>query len=152
MTTDGSKVNPIRRRQFLTLLGSTIGWVGFSTINASQPGAQASPSSSTPENPFTPENRAIPVPPSTATAIADLTYPFVLPPLPYANDALEPYIDQRTMQIHHDLHHAAYIKNLNVALAKYPDLQTKNLATLLRGLNKIPEEIRATVRNNGGGH
>jgi superoxide dismutase, Fe-Mn family len=76
---------------------------------------------------------------------------FTLPPLPYAYDALEPYIDARTMQIHHDKHHAAYVANLNKAVAEYPDLGKKSVEDMLNDLNAVPEKIRVTVRNNGGG-
>jgi Fe-Mn family superoxide dismutase len=75
-----------------------------------------------------------------------------LPPLPYDFAALEPHIDAQTMQIHHDKHHAAYVNNLNAALEKYPDLQSKSVEDLLRDINKVPEDIRTAVRNNGGGH
>ena len=75
-----------------------------------------------------------------------------LPPLPYAFDALEPHIDAQTMQIHHGKHHQAYVTNLNAALEKYPDLQSKSIEDLLRDINKVPEDIRTAVRNNGGGH
>jgi superoxide dismutase, Fe-Mn family len=75
-----------------------------------------------------------------------------LPPLPYAYNALEPHIDEQTMRIHHDKHHAAYINNLNAALEKTPDLQKKSIDELLRGINTVPEDIRTAVRNNGGGH
>jgi len=75
-----------------------------------------------------------------------------LPALPYANNALEPHIDEQTMMIHHDRHHNAYVTNLNAALASYPDLQNKSLEALLQELNQIPTEIRAAVQNNGGGH
>lgn len=78
--------------------------------------------------------------------------PFTLPPLGYPFDALEPYIDARTMQIHHDKHHAAYVANLNKALADYPDLASKPAEELLKTLDAIPDPIRAAVRNNGGGH
>lgn len=77
---------------------------------------------------------------------------FVLPPLPYAYDALEPYIDQQTMVLHHDKHHAGYVKNLNEAIANYPDLQDQSVETLLQNIESLPEAIRNTVRNNGGGH
>jgi Fe-Mn family superoxide dismutase len=77
---------------------------------------------------------------------------FELSPLPYGYDALEPYIDAQTMQIHHDKHHAAYVEKLNKALEKYPDLEVKSVADLLKGLNSIPEEIRTAVRNHAGGH
>jgi Fe-Mn family superoxide dismutase len=75
-----------------------------------------------------------------------------LPPLPYDYAALEPHIDEKTMHLHHDMHHAAYVKNLNAALEKYPNLQSKSAEELLRNLNAIPEDIRPAVRNNGGGH
>jgi len=72
--------------------------------------------------------------------------------LPYAFDALEPYIDAQTMQIHHDRHHAAYVDNLNKAVANYPDLAKKPVEELVRDLNSVPEAIRTAVRNHGGGH
>jgi Fe-Mn family superoxide dismutase len=75
-----------------------------------------------------------------------------VPPLPYDYDALEPHIDEQTMRIHHDKHHAAYVSNLNAALEKHPQLQQKSIDDLLRGINSVPEEIRTAVRNNGGGH
>ena len=77
---------------------------------------------------------------------------FELPPLPYAEDALEPHIDARTMSIHHDKHHAAYTSNLNNALADYPDLAAKSIEELLGNLTGVPEGIRTAVRNNGGGY
>jgi len=76
---------------------------------------------------------------------------FELPKLPYAYDALEPYIDAQTMTIHHDKHHAAYVSNLNAALEKHPELSGKSLDQLLGDLNAVPEDIRTAVRNNGGG-
>jgi superoxide dismutase, Fe-Mn family len=78
--------------------------------------------------------------------------PYTLPKLPYAYDALEPYIDRQTMELHHTKHHQAYINNLNAALEKYPALQEKTLDALLGDLMAVPEDIRTTVRNNGGGH
>ena len=75
-----------------------------------------------------------------------------LPPLPYAFDALEPHIDAKTMEIHHGKHHNAYVTNLNAALEKYPELQSKSIEDLLREINKVPEDIRTAVKNNGGGH
>jgi Fe-Mn family superoxide dismutase len=77
---------------------------------------------------------------------------YTLPPLPYAYDALEPYIDARTMEIHYTKHHQAYIDNLNKALQKHPALFEKTLDELLQNLAELPEDIRAAVRNNGGGH
>lgn len=77
---------------------------------------------------------------------------FELPALPYASNALEPHIDQQTMEIHHGKHHAAYVANLNKALEGHPELQSKSLEELLTGLAGLPEAIRTAVRNNGGGH
>lgn len=77
---------------------------------------------------------------------------FELPKLPYAYDALEPYIDARTMEIHHSKHHQAYTNNLNAALEKHPELASKKIGDLLRSLDSVPEEIRTAVRNNGGGY
>ena len=76
---------------------------------------------------------------------------FVLPPLPYAVDALEPYIDAQTMTIHHDKHHQAYVTNLNGAIEKHPELGSKSLEELLMNLNAVPEDVRTVVRNHGGG-
>ena len=79
--------------------------------------------------------------------------PFILPPLPYGYDALEKAIDTRTMTLHHDKHHAAYVKNLNAAMAKAPEeWRKKPIEEILMHLDELPEEIRETVRNNGGGH
>ena len=77
---------------------------------------------------------------------------FTLPALPYANDALEPHIDARTMEIHHTKHHQAYVNNLNAAIEKAPELASKSLDDLMRGINSVPEAVRTAVRNNGGGH
>lgn len=76
----------------------------------------------------------------------------ILPPLPYPSSVLEPAIDAKTMEIHHDKHHAAYVDNLNKALKDHPDLATKSVNELIADLNSVPESIRAMVRNNGGGH
>jgi Fe-Mn family superoxide dismutase len=78
--------------------------------------------------------------------------PFKLPPLPYATNALEPHIDARTMEIHHDRHHAAYVNNLNTAVKDYPQLGTRPIEDVLAKLTTVPESIRTTVRNNLGGH
>jgi superoxide dismutase, Fe-Mn family len=75
-----------------------------------------------------------------------------LPPLPYPSDALEPHIDKQTMEIHHGKHHNAYVTNLNAALEKHPELQSKSAEDLIRGIASVPEDIRTAVRNNGGGH
>ncbi len=77
---------------------------------------------------------------------------FQTPALPYAVDALEPYIDAKTMTVHHDGHHVAYTNNLNNALEGHPDLQNKSAEELLANLSSVPESIRGAVRNNGGGH
>jgi Fe-Mn family superoxide dismutase len=78
---------------------------------------------------------------------------FELPPLPYPSDALEPYIDKTTMEIHHDKHHGAYVANLNKALESAPNLQGRSVEDLLsNNLANVPESIRTAVRNNGGGH
>jgi Fe-Mn family superoxide dismutase len=78
--------------------------------------------------------------------------PYQLPALPYAFDALEPHIDAKTMEIHHDKHHATYVNKLNEATASHPDLQAKPVEDLLRGIDQVPEQIRGAVRNHGGGH
>ena len=77
---------------------------------------------------------------------------FQLPDLPYGFDALEPHIDTATMQIHHGKHHQAYVNNLNAAIEKAPELAGKSLDDLVRGIDTVPEAVRAAVRNNGGGH
>ena len=76
---------------------------------------------------------------------------YELAPLPYAHNALEPIIDETTMQIHHGRHHQAYVNNLNAALDKHPEI-TMGLEEMLHDLSKVPEDIRGAVRNNGGGH
>ena len=75
-----------------------------------------------------------------------------LPPLPYDYNALEPHIDEQTMRIHHDKHHATYVTKLNAALEKHPELAAKSIEDLIGDLDSIPVEIRMAVRNNGGGH
>jgi Fe-Mn family superoxide dismutase len=87
------------------------------------------------------------------TAPATPGGPFTLPPLPYAFDALEPHIDARTMEIHHDRHHKAYVDNLNKAVASMPSVGgSLAIDSLLQNLSALPENVRAAVRNNGGGH
>lgn len=80
------------------------------------------------------------------------TNPAQLPPLSYDYGALEPYIDAETMRLHHDNHHKTYVDKLNQALQQAPDLQGRSVEVILRDLNSVPESIRTTVRNNGGGH
>ncbi len=77
---------------------------------------------------------------------------YELAPLPYDYAALEPHIDEATMKLHHDKHHAAYVTNLNGAIEKHPDLGKHTAEDLLRNLNSVPEDVRTVVRNNGGGH
>jgi superoxide dismutase, Fe-Mn family len=85
-------------------------------------------------------------------ALAPQASGFELPPLGYGYDALEPYIDTQTMQLHHDKHHQAYVTKLNEAIAKEPSLQGKLLGDVIKNINNIPESVRSAVRNNGGGH
>jgi superoxide dismutase, Fe-Mn family len=77
---------------------------------------------------------------------------YELPPLPYAKDALEPYIDALTMEIHHDKHHGAYVTNVNKAIAGKPELEKRSIEDLIGKLDAVPADIRTVVRNNGGGH
>src|SRR3954447_11257331 len=84
--------------------------------------------------------------------LGESTMPATLPPLPYAPDALEPTIDAMTMTIHHGKHHNAYVTNFNNAVASKPELADKSAEDLIRSLTTVPEDIRAAVRNNGGGH
>jgi Fe-Mn family superoxide dismutase len=87
-----------------------------------------------------------------AQPAADSASPFSLPPLPYDYAALEPYVDAQTMHLHHDKHHATYVKNLNTAVQNYPELGKMRVDDLVRHLDTVPEAIRTAVRNNGGGH
>jgi Fe-Mn family superoxide dismutase len=77
---------------------------------------------------------------------------YELPPLPYSKDALEPHIDAQTMEIHHDKHHAAYVTNVNKAIAGKADLEKMSVEDLIRNLEAVPADVRGAVRNNGGGH
>lgn len=81
-----------------------------------------------------------------------MKYKYELPKLPYSYSALEPYIDEETMKIHHDKHHGTYVNNLNAALEGYPELQERTLEDLLTNLNTVPKAVQTAVRNNGGGH
>ncbi len=87
-----------------------------------------------------------------ADTAKDQKYPFELPALEYDYDALEAAVDAETMKLHHDKHHQAYVDKLNEAVAKNSDLQDKKLSEILADLDSVPEDIRAAVRNNGGGH
>jgi superoxide dismutase, Fe-Mn family len=130
-------------RRSLTLLG--IGGIFTLFIISCQPVTTAQQQQPTP----TPQTQPTP----TETPEGGLSAsPAELPPLPYSYDALEPYIDAETMELHHDRHHATYVENLNGALADYPDLQNQTVEAMLRDLDAVPEDIREDVRNNGGGH
>jgi Fe-Mn family superoxide dismutase len=89
---------------------------------------------------------------SLAQPAAAPSGPFTVPPLPYSFDALEPHIDARTMEIHHDKHHGTYVTNLNKAVAEAPDLGKKSVEDILKHLGEVPEKVRPAVRNSGGGH
>ena len=117
----------LNRRHFLGLLSAGTGTIAASIYTPSFAWAAESP-----------EKQATPA--------------FTVPPLPYAYNALEPHIDERTMQFHHDKHHAAYVKGLNAVVEKYPQLRGKTAQALLLSLDSLPEDVRASVRNNGGGH
>ncbi|MBO1352283.1 MAG: superoxide dismutase [Hormoscilla sp. GUM202] len=119
----------VNRRNLLYLLGVGVGAIALDACQASG------------------DNLATPIAP-----IAQNTGSFLLTSLPYAYDALEPYIDAETMKFHHDKHHAAYTQNLNKALDKHPQLKGMSGEELLLNINSIPEDINATVRNNGGGY
>ncbi|GAC1470608.1 MAG: superoxide dismutase [Chamaesiphon sp.] len=121
----------LNRRNFLFLLGASTGAAALGTFSSAW---AAQPT----------EESKIQQTGKTET--------FQLPPLPYDYKALEPHIDASTMRFHHDKHHAAYVKNLNAAVDKYPQLKSKSAEELLAELNSLPEDIRTTVRNNGGGH
>ncbi|MGI8504163.1 MAG: superoxide dismutase [Hassallia sp.] len=125
----------IDRRHFLFLLGASVGAFALDSHASAEkaPISQTTPAGNTPGT-----NQTQNV--------------YSVPPLPYAYDALEPHIDQATMQFHHDKHHAAYVKNLNAALDKHPELKRKTVEEMLRNLNSVPADIRKMVRNNGGGH
>lgn len=77
---------------------------------------------------------------------------YTLPELPYAYDALEPFFDEETMYLHHDKHHQTYVNNLNAAIEKHPEFFDKTVEELVAYLDRLPEDIRVAVRNNGGGH
>jgi Fe-Mn family superoxide dismutase len=87
-----------------------------------------------------------------APAAAPATSQFILPALPYKYEALEPYFDAETMHLHHDKHHQAYVTNLNKAVGDHPELAGKTIEELLTGLDAMPEALRTTIRNQGGGH
>ena len=125
----------IARRHFLVLLGASAGAFALDSCASAQNLQSQNKLSPNTNNPS----------PSNTGAIQ-------LPPLPYAYEALEPHIDAATMRFHHDKHHATYVKNLNAALDKHPELKNRTVEQMLLNLNSVPEDIRKIVRNNGGGH
>src|SRR5580700_1797792 len=127
----------MNRRKFL-VSGGIVSAGLFGTGNAATSLLQASTAATS----FEPTN----------LKLEDKPVAFTVPPLPYPFDALEPHIDAKTMEIHHDKHHGAYVTNLNKALEGHPELQSKSLEDLLGNLDAIPESIRNAVRNNAGGH
>jgi superoxide dismutase, Fe-Mn family len=147
------------RKFWRKLLGSFLVGIGLvilllscqnTPVSQSQPTATPPPATTptaTPATVQTPANF-----PPVASVNSEATLPAQLPPLPYPAGALEKAIDAQTMQLHHDRHHAAYVNNLNEAIKQSPNLQNRSVESLLRDLNSVPENIRTTVRNNGGGH
>jgi Fe-Mn family superoxide dismutase len=133
----------MNRRKFLV----SAGLAGVGVIGASRGGELLAASAEESLNPNSPRRNT-----QVATQAKETPMAFQVPPLPYAFDALEPYIDAKTMEIHHDKHHGAYVTNLNKALEGQAALQGKSIDDLLRGLDQVPENIRTAVRNNGGGH
>lgn len=121
----------LNRRNFLFLLGATTGVAALGTL----------PSMAEPL-----------LKPLLDKQQSESEAAFKLPPLPYDYNALEPHIDAATMKFHHDRHHAAYVKNLNDAVNKNPQLKGKSVEEMLRDLSMVPEDVRTTIRNNGGGH
>lgn len=129
---------------FLACLGIAAGGIASEAADKKKKG-------SAPSSEATPAAAGVAA--TAAPYVGNTKYPYVLPPLGYAFDALEPSIDARTMEIHHDKHHAAYVANLNKALADVPaEWQAKTLDELLTQLDTLPESIRTAVRNNAGGH
>ncbi|MBW4464323.1 MAG: superoxide dismutase [Pegethrix bostrychoides GSE-TBD4-15B] len=118
----------LNRRQFLMLLGAATGAASLGLAESAE---------------------SLELPFRSAQTPSEV---FKLPPLPYAYDALEPFIDAETMQFHHDKHHAAYVKNLNAAVNKYPELKVMTAEGLLRQIQTLPADVRTAVTNNGGGH
>jgi superoxide dismutase, Fe-Mn family len=136
----------LNRRYFLSLLGASTGAL---LLN----GCTSSENQPTVRNTLTvaasPEESPIAKPTEKS---AEVKGAIQLPPLPYPYEALEPHIDAKTMQFHHDKHHATYVKNLNAALEKHPQLKNISVEQMVQNLKNVPEDIRNTVRNNGGGH
>lgn len=129
----------VNRRHFLTLLGATTGATALSVLGLNRDSLLWAIESAD----------AVELSPNV---IAQSGETFTLPSLPYDYNALEPYIDAETMQFHHDKHHAAYVKNLNAAVGRHPELKVMTGEELLRQIDQVPADVRTTIRNNGGGH
>ncbi|RUR73599.1 superoxide dismutase [Chlorogloeopsis fritschii PCC 9212] len=135
----------LNRRHFLFLLGASASAAAFYGCTSTEGNSAATSATTATSNLATTTTES-------TTTIASSVGEVKLPPLPYTPTALEPYVDAATMRIHHGKHHATYVKNLNAALDKYPQLKNRSVEDLLRNLNSVPEDIRTAVRNNGGGH
>ncbi|MFQ4143188.1 superoxide dismutase [Chlorogloeopsis sp. ULAP02] len=133
----------LNRRHFLLLIGASASAAAFYGCTSTEDDLAATSTTTATSNLATA---------TTESTIASSVGEIKLPPLPYTHTALEPYVDAATMRIHHGKHHATYVKNLNAALEKYPQLKSRSVEDLLRNLNSVPEDIRTSVRNNGGGH
>jgi Fe-Mn family superoxide dismutase len=120
----------LNRRNFLIILGAATGTAALNNFTGS------AIAQSTQTTPPTDGN----------------SQPFMLPPLPYAYNALEPHIDAETMKFHHDKHHATYVKNLNEAVNKYPELKNRSVEDLVKNFDSLPKDVSTKIRNNGGGH
>jgi Fe-Mn family superoxide dismutase len=140
------------RRQ--ALKNTAVATAVYAAVSASRlaiaqpPPAAPPPRPGFPPGPVPPPRR-VPAPSAVPAPVAE---EFTLPPLPYPVDALEPHIDAMTMEIHHGKHHAAYVTNLNKALAEHPHLRSRPVDHLLKELNTLPENVRTAVRHFGGGH
>jgi Fe-Mn family superoxide dismutase len=126
----------LNRRSFLIILGAATGTAALSNFTGTAL-AQVKPNGTGSQT----------IPKADPNSV-----PFMLPPLPYAYSALEPHIDSETMKFHHDKHHAAYVKKLNEAVNKHSQLANKSVEDLIKNLDSVPEDVRTTIRNNGGGH
>lgn len=131
-----SFTNTLSRRK---MIGASLAAAGASVLPRALAGAQAG-------------KGAAPVPVTQVPGAPDQRYPFTLPDLPYASDALEAAIDAQTMEIHHDRHHNGYVSKLNAALEGHPELQGVQLVDLVASWDGLPAAVQAGVRNSGGGH
>jgi Fe-Mn family superoxide dismutase len=140
------------RRRFVKTLGAAGALVAVRAAVPPLAGAIVAGGAAAHPGHDSPDPAPAPASPVAAPPAAAPTGPFTLPPLPYAADALEPHLDAATMTLHHGKHHAAYVANLNKAVANRPDLAKRSLDDLIRGLDGLPEDVLPAVRNHGGGH